>query len=170
MVAILMTSLIGPNAELRWANWLKLLQIPQSSILYRSPKIVTKFTRDHFFGPFDIDYVKICWNFHFFYSCSYAFSFGRHCTLCNVIIKMTQCANVYDVIYCKKSVTLKMVYNKKKIQIFGMNMPFISSREARKCIFHSWPRMKYTFSRFTRWNKWHIHSKDLNILYVLKNV
>ena len=30
----------------------------------------------------------------------------------------------------KKSVTLKMVYNKKKIQIFGINMPFISSREA----------------------------------------
>ena len=24
------------------------------------------------------------------------------------------------------------------IQIFGVNMPFISSREARKCIFHSW--------------------------------
>ena len=57
MVAILMTSLLGPDAELRWANWLKLLQIPQSSILCRSPKIVTKFTRDHFFGPFDIDYV-----------------------------------------------------------------------------------------------------------------
>ena len=27
----------------------------------------------------------------------------------------------------KKSVTLKIVYNKKKIQIFGMNMPLISS-------------------------------------------
>ena len=38
---------------------------------------------------------------------------------------MTQCANVYDVIYCKKSVMLKMVYNKKKIQIFGMNMPLL---------------------------------------------
>ena len=56
MAAILMTSLLGPDAELRWANWLKLLQIPQSLILYRSPKIVTKFTRDHCFGPFDIDY------------------------------------------------------------------------------------------------------------------
>ena len=56
MAAILMTSLLGPDAELRWANWLKLLQIPQSLILYRSPKIVTKFTRDHSFGPFDIDY------------------------------------------------------------------------------------------------------------------
>ena len=54
MAAILMTSLFGPDAELRWG--LKLLQIPQSLILYRSPKIVTKFTRDHFFGPFDIDY------------------------------------------------------------------------------------------------------------------
>ena len=58
MAAILMTSLLGPDAELRWANWLKLLQIPQSLILYRSPKIVTKFTRDHFFGPFDIDYIR----------------------------------------------------------------------------------------------------------------
>ena len=57
MAAILMTSLLGPDAELRWANWLKLLQISQSLILYRSPKIVTKFTRDHFFGPFDIDYI-----------------------------------------------------------------------------------------------------------------
>ena len=38
----------------------------------------------------------------------------------------------------QKSVTLKIVYNKKKIQIFGMNMPFISSGEARKCIFHTW--------------------------------
>ena len=56
MAAILMTSLLGPDAELRWANWLKLLQISQSLILYRSPKIVTKFTWDHFFGPFDIDY------------------------------------------------------------------------------------------------------------------
>ena len=57
MAAILMTSLLGPDAELRWANWLKLLQIPQSLIIYSSPKIVTKFTRDHFFGPFDIDYL-----------------------------------------------------------------------------------------------------------------
>ena len=55
-----MTSFLGPDAELRWANWLKLLQIPQSLILYRSPKIVTKFTRDHFFGPFDIDYLGLC--------------------------------------------------------------------------------------------------------------
>ena len=52
-----MTSLLESDAEFRWANWLKLLQIPQSLILYRSPKIVTKFTRGHFFGPFDIDYV-----------------------------------------------------------------------------------------------------------------
>ena len=51
MADILMTSLLGPDAELRWANWLKLLQIPQSLVLYRSPKIVTKFTRDHFFWP-----------------------------------------------------------------------------------------------------------------------
>ena len=46
MAAILMTLLLGPDAELRWANWLKLLHITQSLFWYRSPKIVTKFTRD----------------------------------------------------------------------------------------------------------------------------
>ena len=30
MVAILMTSLLGPDAELRWANWFKLLHMTQS--------------------------------------------------------------------------------------------------------------------------------------------
>ena len=65
MAAILMTSLLRPDAELRWANWLKLLQIPQSLILYRSPKIVTKFTRDHFFGPFDIDYYYLFVTTHY---------------------------------------------------------------------------------------------------------
>ena len=38
------------------------------------------------------------------------------------------------------TVTLTFVYNRKKIHFFGMNMPFISSCEARKCIFHSWFR------------------------------
>ena len=37
----------------------------------------------------------------------------------------------------KKSVTLKSVYNKKKIQFFGMNMPFISSSEAKNAYFMS---------------------------------
>ena len=46
MAAILMTSLLGPDAELRWANWFKLLHMTQSLFWYRSPKIVTKFTRD----------------------------------------------------------------------------------------------------------------------------
>ena len=40
-------------------------------------------------------------------------------------------------------VTLKIVYNEKKIYFFGMNMPFISSRESRKCIL---PLMIYAFS------------------------
>ena len=46
MVAILMTSLLGPDAELRWANWFKLLHMTQSLFWYRSPKIVKTFTRD----------------------------------------------------------------------------------------------------------------------------
>ena len=62
------------------------------------------------------------------------------------------------------SFRLKIVYNKKKIQIFVMNMPFISSREARKYIFATHEICTF---RFTRWNKWHIHSKNLNILYIL---
>ena len=44
---------------------------------------------------------------------------------------------MYDVIL-QKSVPLKIVYNRKKRQIFGLNMPFISSREARKCILYLW--------------------------------
>ena len=84
------------------------------------------------------------------------------------------------------------VYNKKKIQMFVVNMTFISSREVTKCIFHSCLRhswnMKYTFFHFTRWNKSHIHSarmkytffhftrcnkshihdKHLNILYIFE--
>ena len=35
------------------------------------------------------------------------------------------------------SVTPKIVYKKKKIQIVVMNKTCISSREARKCMFHS---------------------------------
>ena len=46
MAAILMTSLLGPDAELRWANWFKLFHMTRSLFWYRSPKIVTKFTRD----------------------------------------------------------------------------------------------------------------------------
>ena len=42
----------------------------------------------------------------------------------------------------KKSVTLKIVYNKKNIQFFGMNLPLISSREARKCMHFSLHSMK----------------------------
>ena len=67
----------------------------------------------------------------------------------------------------QKSATLKIVYNKKKIQIFGMNMPLISSREARKCIFlRGFATHEICIFRFTRWNKWHIHSKNPNILYI----
>ena len=47
---------------------------------------------------------------------------------------------------------------------------------SEKCIFHEWLHewnihflMKYTFSRFTRWNKWHIHSKNFNFLFIIYN-
>ena len=49
--------------------------------------------------------------------------------------------------FSAKIVTLKIVYNKKKIQTFGMNMSFISSREARKCIFHSWRNLFHLVRR-----------------------
>ena len=60
------------------------------------------------------------------------------------------------------------VYNKKKIQMFGVNMTFISSREVKKMYISFVPSalMKYTSFHFTRWNKSHIHSKHLNILYI----
>ena len=38
------------------------------------------------------------------------------------------------------------VYNKKKIQMFVVNMTFISSSEMKKCIFHS-----------CLWHSWNIH-------------
>ena len=67
----------------------------------------------------------------------------------------------------KRSVTLKIVYNKKKIQIFIMNMPFISSHEVRESIFHSWLCHSWNVHFLLHWwNKWHIHSKNLNILYI----
>ena len=53
----------------------------------------------------------------------------------------------------------KWLYNKKKFQMFVVNMTFISLSEVKKCIFH----MKYTFFHFTQWNKSHVHSKHLNI-------
>ena len=70
---------------------------------------------------------------------------------------------------CKICISsIESVYNKKKIQMFVVNMTFISSREVKKCIFHSCLRHSWNihFFHFTRWNKSHIHSKHLNILYI----
>ena len=85
-------------------------------------------------------------NFSLFYSCSYGFNFGRHCTYCNVIINMTQCVNVFEVIYSKKNVTFKIVYIIKREFNFVMTMPFISSQEVRNFLFRSWLR-----------HSWNIH-------------
>ena len=41
------------------------------------------------------------------------------------------------------------VYNKKKIQMFVVNMTFISSREVKKCIFHSCLRHSWNIHFFT---------------------
>ena len=61
------------------------------------------------------------------------------------------------------------VYNKKKIQKFVVNMTyFISWSEKMYISFVPSALMKYTFFHFTRWNKSYIHSKHLNILYLLK--
>ena len=50
-------------------------------------------------------------------------------------------------------------------------MPFISSSEAKNAYFMSArPRMSYTFSRFTRWNKLHIHDKKNNFLFIIYNL
>ena len=76
---------------------------------------------------------------------------------------------------CKCKICISSVesdaYSKKKIQMFVANMTFISSREVEKMYISFVPSalMKYTFFHFTRWNKSHIHSKHLNILYVLNH-
>ena len=41
------------------------------------------------------------------------------------------------------------VYNKKKIQMFVVNMTFISSREVKNCIFHSCLRHEWNIHFFT---------------------
>ena len=47
-------------------------------------------------------------------------------------------------------------------------MPFISSIEAKNAYFMSGEAgTKYTFSSFMRLNKWHIHSKSLNFLFII---
>ena len=53
--------------------------------------------------------------------------------------------------------------------MFVVNMTFIASREVKKMYISFVPLalMKYTFFHFTQWNKSHIHSKHLNILYIL---
>ena len=63
------------------------------------------------------------------------------------------------------------VYNKKKIQMFVVNMTFISTCEEKNMYISFVPSvvMKYTFFHFTRWNKSHIHSKHLNTLYIYVN-
>ena len=47
------------------------------------------------------------------------------------------------------SFRLKIVYNKKKIQIFVMNMPFISSSEAKSAYFMSG---EVLYSKYNRIN------------------
>ena len=64
--------------------------------------------------------------------------------------------------YRPKKLSLLKLYIeiKKKIQIFGMNMPFISSREAIKVYFiHGSPFMKYAFFASL---------DDMNGIFILK--
>ena len=53
------------------------------------------------------------------------------------------------------------VYNKKKIQMFLLNMSFISLVKWKIYIFHSWLRHSWNINifHFTRWNKIHIQQK-----------
>ena len=102
--------------------------------------------------------------------------FTRQCAFADVITNVTK--QNMNVIACQTSPCKckfcissieSDVYNKKKIQMFVVNMTFISSWEVKKCIFHSCLRHSWNihFFHFTWWNKSHIHSKHLNILYVL---
>ena len=66
------------------------------------------------------------------------FSFWRTNKLCNsnVIINITSCVIMCDVIVQKKCYASNWYTIKIMIQIFGMIMTFISLSEAKKCIFH----------------------------------
>ena len=52
------------------------------------------------------------------------------------------------------------------IHIYVMNMPFLSSSEAKN---ECEATNKIYFSRFTRRNKWHIHYINLNFLFIIYN-
>ena len=51
-----------------------------------------------------------------------------------------------------------------------MNMTFVSSREVKKIVYFICGFMAYILEMyifdFTRWNKSHIHNKNLNIFYL----
>ena len=57
------------------------------------------------------------------------------------------------------------------IKILGMKMPFISSSEVKNAYFISGKATNeiYIFS-LHEMNKWHIHSKNLNFLFIIYNV
>ena len=56
-LAILFTPLLWPHAELRWVNWLKLVQIPQS-LIYIGHEKSSRNLHATIFCPFDIDYLS----------------------------------------------------------------------------------------------------------------
>ena len=72
---------------------------------------------------------------------------------------------------CKEFSTPDNILRKSKKRIFKFleRISHLFHRVKRK-MHISWvakPQMKYTFSRFTGWNKWHKHSKYLNFLLII---
>ena len=62
---------------------------------------------------------------------------------------------MYDVIQYKKSVTLKIVYNKKKIQMFFVKYVFYFTQEVDNnyISFVALPLIKYKYCPLHSWNK-----------------
>ena len=108
--------------------------------------------------------------FHSVVCCSCDWRFNGYFFLCLGIHEVFK----YNLDRKPDQIPIFIIYKVMKfiedIQMFVVNMTFISSSEVKKCIFHECRRkalMKYTFFHFTRWNKSHIHDKHLNFLFII---
>ena len=74
--------------------------------------------------------------------------------------------------WSEKYVYFIRAFGAHEIYIFSLHSMELLSREVKNMYISFVPSslMKYTFFHFTRWNKSHIQSNDLNILYILPSL
>ena len=79
-----------------------------------------------------------------------------------VIFSQVKYKNLYNSLWVKLyaikckicfSSSINFAYNKKKIQIFGVIITFISMNEVRKCIFHLWLHHLWNIHFFTSFDE-----------------